>query len=94
MISGQYTDGEAGMGKLGKRRAAEGPPPTFMLDLLDPRGRPAVSLAEITIPLAWVRSHHMFIVVPIIRLNLQGRVFDFLAQTLGHRGLEICSKSH
>lgn len=90
------------MGRLGKRRAAEGPPPTSMLGLLDPRGRRAVSPAEITVsptglssPLAWLRLHHMFIVVSIIRLNLQAHVciFDFLAQMLGHRELEICSKS-
>ena len=103
MISHEYTDGETGMGRLGKQRTAEGPPPTSMPGLLDPKGRCAVSPAEITFsptglrsPLAWLWSHHMFIVVSIIRLNLQAHVciFDFLAQMLGHRELEICSKSH
>lgn len=70
------------MGKLGwESWGSEGQlrvlPPPSMLDLLDPRGRRAVSLAEITIPLAWVRSHHMFIVVSIIRLNLQGTRLRF-----------------
>ena len=81
MISREYTDGEAGMGK---QRAAECPPRTSMLDLLDPRGRRAVSLAEIALspmglssPLAWLQSHHMFIVVSITRLNLQGTRLRF-----------------
>lgn len=91
------------MGRLWKQRAAEGPPPTSMPGLPDPRGRRAVSPAEMTFsptglssPLAWLWSRHMFIVVSIIRLNLQAHVciFDFLAQMLEHRELEICFKSH